>query len=378
MNHRIILSLAHMSGNEMQFIKEAFDTNWVAPLGPNVDAMEKDLEKYIGHERHVVMLCSGTSAIHLGLLQLGVGRDDEVICQDFTFSASANPIAYLGAKPVFVDSETETWNMSPELLEYAIKDRIKKTGRKPKAIIPVDLYGMPAKMPEIMAISNQYGIPVLEDSAEALGSDINGQLCGTFGEFGVFSFNGNKIITTSGGGALVCHTAEQALKTLYYATQSREPVPYYLHKEIGYNYRLSNVCAAIGRGQMTVLDQHIKRRREIHGIYTRQLEKIEGITVQQNPSSDYHSNFWLTNILIDEKKAGFNWQTLYHELANQQIETRPLWNPMHCQPIFKDCVFYGNGTSEYLFNSGLCLPSGSSLANTDVQRVIDCIANMGK
>jgi len=378
MSNKILLSLPHMSGKEQEFIADAFKSNWIVPLGPCVDAFEKALHEYLGDGKEVVALSAGTAAIHLGLVQLGVGPGDEVICQDFTFAASANPVVYQGATPVFVDSEKDTWNMSPELLEEAIKDRIRVVGKKPKAIIPVDLYGMPAKMNEIVEIARRYDIPVLEDSAEALGSEINGKKCGTFGDFGVFSFNGNKVITTSGGGALICNSPEVAQRIKYYATQAREAVVYYLHKNVGYNYRLSNICAAIGCGQMTVLEQRLARRREIHGIYADRLDKIPGISVADNPSKEYHSNFWLTCILIDKNITGYSWEDVYEVLKSNDIETRPLWKPMHQQPVFANNPFYGNGFSDYLFESGLCLPSGSSMSNDDVNRVIEIIENLNK
>lgn len=373
MNNRIYLSLAHMSGKEQDFIKEAFDTNWVVPLGPNVDGFEKDLSEYVKEYRHVVALSAGTAALHLGLIQLGVGPGDEVICQSFTFAASANPIAYLGATPVFVDSEMDTWNMDPVLLDEAIKDRLRKTGKLPKAIIPVHLYGMPAKMDQIMEVANRYDIPVLEDAAEALGSGFEGRKCGTFGDFGVLSFNGNKMITTSGGGALVCRTEEQARQTMFYATQARENAPHYQHEHIGYNYRMSNICAGIGRGQMTVLDEHIARRRAIHALYTEWLKDVPGISVAQNPTSSFDSNFWLTCILVDPEKAGFTREDIRLHLADENIETRPLWKPMHLQPVFAQVPFYGNGTSEHLFEIGLCLPSGPTLTDDDIRRVVDAI-----
>lgn len=378
MSNKILLSLPHMSGKEQEFIADAFKSNWIVPLGPCVDAFEKALKEYLGDGNEVVALSAGTAAIHLGLVQLGVGPGDEVICQDFTFAASANPVVYQGATPVFVDSEKDTWNMSPELLEEAIKDRIRVTGKKPKAILPVDLYGMPAKMNEIVEIARRYDIPVLEDSAEALGSEINGKKCGTFGDFGVFSFNGNKMITTSGGGALICNSPEVAQRTKYYATQAREAVVYYLHKNVGYNYRLSNICAAIGCGQMTVLEQRLARRREIHAIYADRLNKVPGISVADNPSKEYNSNFWLTCILIDKKVTGYSWEDVYEVLKSNDIETRPLWKPMHQQPVFANNPFYGNGFSDYLFESGLCLPSGSSMSDDDVNRVIEIIENLNK
>ena len=370
---RIYLSLAHMSGREQDFIKEAFDTNWVVPLGPNVNAFEKELAEYIKEDLHVVALSAGTAALHLGLIELGVQTGDEVICQSFTFAASANPIAYQSATPVYVDSEQDTWNMSPLFLEEAIKDRLRKTGKLPKAIIPVHLYGMPAKMDEIMAIASQYGIPVLEDAAEALGSAYKGQKCGTFGEFAALSFNGNKMITTSGGGALVCRNKEDAERTMFYATQAREKAPHYQHEHIGYNYRMSNICAGIGRGQMTVLDEHIARRRAIHSLYTELLWGIPGITVQQNPAPEFDSNFWLTCILVDPEVAGFTREDVRLHLTNENIEPRPLWKPMHLQPVFSQAPFYGDGTSEKLFETGLCLPSGPSLADKDIHRVVEAI-----
>ena len=375
MNKKIWLSLAHMSGREQDFIKEAFDTNWVVPLGPNVNGFEADLEKYIGENKHVVALSAGTAALHLALVMLGVKAGDEVICQSFTFAASANPITYLGATPVFVDSELDTWNMDPQLLEQAILDRKAVTGKYPKAIIPAHLYGMPAKMDEIMAIANRYGIPVLEDAAEALGSTYKGQACGTFGEYGVLSFNGNKMITTSGGGALVAPTTETKQRVMFYATQARENAPHYQHEVIGYNYRMSNICAGIGRGQMYVLDEHIARRREIHALYTELLKDVEGITVMQRPSEEYDSNFWLTCILVNPEKAGFTREDLRLKMDEEQIETRPLWKPMHLQPVFANVPTYVNGVSEALFNDGLCLPSGPMCTDEDIQRVAKVITS---
>lgn len=370
---KIWLSLAHMGGQEQKFVQEAFDTNWVVPLGPNVDGFEKDLESYIGQERHVVALSAGTAALHLGLLQLGVGPGDEVICQSFTFSASANPITYLGGKPVFVDSESDTWNMDPDFLEQSIRDRFAQTGKYPKAIIPVHLYGMPANMSRIMSIAKTYNIPVLEDAAEALGATYKGQRCGTFGEFGVLSFNGNKMITTSGGGALVCRTAQEASKTKFYATQARDNAPHYQHSEIGYNYRMSNICAGIGRGQMLVLDEHIARRRAIHDKYSTELSNLPGLSFLENPSPEYQSNHWLTCILVDPSLAGFSREDLRLRMEAENIETRPLWKPMHLQPVFADAPFYGNGTAEHLFEIGLCLPSGPTLTDADVLRVIGVV-----
>ena len=374
MNKKIWLSLAHMGGREQEFIKEAFDTNWVVPLGPNVNAFEESLINYIGEDKKVVALSAGTAAIHLALLQLGVGQGDEVICQSFTFSASANPICYLGATPIFIDSELDTWNMDPVLLEQAIVDRIKQTGHKPKAIIPVHLYGMPAKMKEIMEISARYNIPVLEDAAEALGSEYDGQKCGTFGEFACLSFNGNKIITTSGGGALVCSTEQEAHKTIFYATQARDNAPYYQHSEIGYNYRLSNICAGIGRGQMLVLQDHVNKRRENNAFYRKELSLIDGISFQTEPNDKFYSNYWLTSILVDPTKTGGKTANdLRIALDAANIESRLLWKPMHLQPVFANCPYYGNDVSEKLFNMGLCIPSSSLLTNDDLKRVVDVI-----
>ena len=378
MDKRIWLSLAHMGGHEQRFIQEAFDTNWVVPLGPNVDGFEKDLERFLEKDTHIVALASGTAAIHLALIQLGVGPGDEVICQSFTFSASANPIKYLGAEPVFVDSEAETWNMSPEFLREAIEDRIAKTGKKPKAIIPVHLYGMPAKMDEIVSIANKFGIPILEDAAEALGSEYKGQKCGTFGEFACLSFNGNKMITTSGGGALVCSTKEEANRTKFLATQARDNAPHYQHSHVGYNYRLSNICAGIGRGQMMVLDDHVERRREIHALYSNELNMLPGVTVFDNPSEEFHSNHWLTCIVVDPNVAGFSREDVRLKMEEENIETRPLWKPMHLQPVFSGTAYYGDGTAEKLFNDGLCLPSGSSLTDGDILRVIAVVKTLSR
>lgn len=373
-NNRIWLSLAHMGGEEQRFIQEAFDTNWVVPLGPNVDAFEKELEAFTGGEKRVVALSSGTAAIHLALLQLGVGYGDEVICQSFTFAASANPIAYLGARPVFVDSEEDTWNLSPYYLERAIEDRIEKTGKKPKAIIPVHLYGMPAQMGPIEAIAAKYDIPILEDAAEALGSKLGGKMCGTFGEFACLSFNGNKIITTSGGGALVCSTAEEKEKTMFYATQARDNAPHYQHSHIGYNYRMSNVCAGIGRGQMLVLPQRVEQRRKNNRFYREHLADLECISFQTEPTSDYYSNYWLTSILIDPALSnGKTREDIRLALDAANIESRPLWKPMHLQPVFENCPFYGDGTSEKLFENGLCLPSGSNLTEKELSLIVNTI-----
>lgn len=375
MKKPILLSLAHMGGHEQDFIQEAFDTNWVVPLGPNVNGFEADLEKYLGEGKHVVALSSGTAALHLGLVMLGVGAGDEVLCQSFTFAASANPIVYLGGKPVFVDSDTKTWNMCPRQLERAIIDRKEQTGKYPKAIVVVHLYGIPAQLDRIMEVADKYNIPVLEDAAEALGSTYKGQQCGTFGKYGVLSFNGNKIITTSGGGALVCDTEEEKKKIMFYATQARDNAPHYQHSHIGYNYRLSNICAGIGRGQMMVLDEHINRRRAIHALYTELLKDAPGIRVMQNYTEDYDSNFWLSCILVNEQEAGQTREDIRLRLAEEQIESRPLWKAMHLQPVFADAPAYLNGVSEDLFNNGLCLPSGSLLTDEDVKRVVEVILN---
>jgi dTDP-4-amino-4,6-dideoxygalactose transaminase len=376
MQERIWLSLAHMGGKEQDFIQEAFDTNWVVPLGPNVDGFEEDLQEFLGEGVHVVALSAGTAAIHLGLVQLGVTQGDEVICQSFTFSASANPITYQGGKPVFVGSEPDTWNMSPRFLREAINDRIAQTGRKPKAIIPVHLYGMPARMDEILAIADGYGIPVLEDAAEALGSEYRGRKCGTFGEFACLSFNGNKMITTSGGGALVCRTAEEAARTKFFATQARDKAPHYQHSHIGYNYRMSNICAGIGRGQMYVLEDHIARRREINQLYRTLLQDVPGIAFHTNPNEDFDSNYWLTCIVVNADVTGFTREEVRLRMEQENIETRPLWKPMHLQPVFADCPYYGDNTEGRLFDDGLCLPSGPALTNEDIARVATIIKEM--
>ena len=386
MKLKIWLSLAHMSGREQEFIQEAFDTNWVVPLGPNVNAFEQSLRDFLvengelkiaNEGMRVVALSAGTAALHLGLILLGIQPGDEVICQSFTFAASANPIAYLEATPVFVDSEKDTWNMDPVLLEEAIKDRLAKTGKLPKAIIPVHLYGMPVKMEEVMEVANRYGIPVLEDSAEALGSAYKGKKCGTFGEYGVLSFNGNKMITTSGGGALICPNEEKAKRALFYATQAREQAPHYQHEKIGYNYRMSNICAGIGRGQMFVLDEHVARRREIHDLYVKLLNGVKGVKVMCQPEGgDFNSNYWLTCITVEPEEAGFTREDVRLALDEDNIESRPLWKPMHLQPVFKDAPFYGNGTSERLFEIGLCLPSGPTLTDEDVERVTKVVKQL--
>lgn len=376
----IHLSLAHMSGKEEEFIHEAFLTNWVVPLGPNVDGFEHDLAAWLGKKSasplHVVALSSGTAAIHLALVMLGVGPGDEVICQSFTFAASANPIVYQGATPVFVDSEPGTWNMDPELLRQAIDDRLRVTGKLPKAIIPVHLYGTPARMDEINRVASVYGIPVVEDAAEALGSEYNGSYCGTFGTYGALSFNGNKMITTSGGGALICPDEESARRVKFYATQARENFPYYQHEQIGYNYRLSNISAGIGRGQMYVLDEHIARRRAIHALYVEKLKNTPGITVMQPRSNvDLHPNYWLSTILVNPQEAGFTYQELSARLTAADIESRPLWKPMHLQPVFAKAPAYANGVSETLFAQGLCLPSGPMVTDEDVDRIVEIIKN---
>lgn len=368
---RIYLCLAHMSGNEMKYIQEAFDTNWVVPLGPNVNAFETELEQFVGCGKKVAALSAGTAAIHLSLVALNVGPGDEVICQSFTFAASCNPIVYLGATPVFIDSEEDTWNMDPLLLEEAINDRIVKTGKKPKAIIPAYLYGMPAKIDEIMEIANRYEIPVVEDAAEGFGSKYKGKTCGTFGEYGIMSFNGNKMITTSGGGAIICPNEETKKRILYFATQARQPAPYYLHTEIGYNYRMSNICAGIGRGQMTIANEHIRHHKKLCKIYTELFSGIEGIKVHKNPSEIFDSNYWLNTITIDPQKTGTNYETIRQHLENKNIESRPLWKPMHTQPVFKDAPNYTNGVSESLFEKGLCLPSGPYVTEMDCRYIAD-------
>ena len=366
---KIWLSSPHMGGNEQQYIREAFDTNWVAPLGPNVNGFEKDLEDYLKGDVFVGALSSGTAAIHLGLILLGVEAGDEVICQSMTFSASANPIKYLGASPVFVDSDTQTWNLCPLALEDAIKDRITK-GKKPKAIIAVHLYGMPFMVDEIVEIANKYEIPLLEDSAEALGSTYKGQKCGTFGDIGILSFNGNKIITTSGGGAIVVKDAKLKDRAVFLSTQARDNAPHYQHSEVGYNYRMSNICAGIGRGQMEVLDKHIALRRRMNGFYVDLFQNIFGISVFTETNDDFCSNHWLTAILVDpEKTGGVTREDLRLAFEKENIESRPLWKPMHLQPIFSDCLYYGGNVAEKLFNNGLCLPSGSNLSQVDRDRI---------
>ncbi|MDF2932671.1 MAG: aminotransferase class I/II-fold pyridoxal phosphate-dependent enzyme [Chryseobacterium sp.] len=368
MNSKIWLSSPHMGGTELKYIHEAFDANWVAPLGPNVDGFEKDLENFLNTDVKVAVLSAGTAALHLALIECGVEYGDEVICQSMTFSASANPIAYCGATPVFIDSEKETWNMCPVALEEAIEDRISK-GKKPKAIIVVHLYGMPAKMDEITAIAEKHEIPLIEDAAEALGSTYKGKACGTFGRFGILSFNGNKIITTSGGGALVCHNQEDKDKAVFLSTQARDNAPHYQHSHIGYNYRMSNIVAGIGRGQMEVLNDRVKARRKMHDFYVEIFKDIDGVEVFSEPNEDYYSNHWLSAIVIDENKAGKNREELRLALLEDNIESRPLWKPMHLQPIFADAPYYGTNISERLFDNGLCLPSGSNLSDDDRARI---------
>ena len=421
MANRIYLCLAHMSesGAEQKYVKEAFDTNWVVPLGPNVNGFEHDLEEFVNRNENenedenlskkVVALSAGTAAVHLALIACGVGPGDEVLVQSFTFCASSNPIAYLGATPVFVDSEPETWNMDPELLEEAIKDRIQKTGRKPKAIVPVALYGMPYYIDRIMEVANRYEIPVVEDAAEGFGSRYHGQVLGTFGEYGVLSFNGNKMITTSGGGALICPSQEAREKVMWLATQAREAYPYYQHEAIGYNYRLSNVCAGIGRGQMTIVDDHIARHREIARMYEEAFRDVEGITYHKELEG-MESNYWLSTILLSEDLRVKNEESAYAvavqgavggaagvvhgggavhtdcepnrnvealriALDKEGIESRPLWKPMHKQPVYQQAPAYVNGVSEALFKRGLCLPSGPMVTDEDVQRIVETIKN---
>ena len=410
MDKTIYLFLAHMSeeGIEQKYVKEAFDTNWVVPLGPNVNAFEEDLKRFVGEGKEVVALSTGTAAVHLALLACGVGQGDEVIVQSFTFCASSHPVTYLGAVPVFVDSEKETWNMSPEMLEEAIKDRIAKTGKKPKAIVPVALYGMPYDCTRIMEIADRYAIPVVEDAAEGFGSRFKGQVLGTFGKFGVLSFNGNKMITTSGGGALICKDAESKNQIMWYATQAREAYPYYQHEAIGYNYRMSNICAGIGRGQMTVADKHIAHHRHVQALYKELLKDVEGVLLHEAPSADYDSNFWLCTITLDSSlrikgqenaykdvvrtavggAAGVihavdcattdcqpneNVEALRAFMLGKKIEARPVWKPMHKQPVYKDAPAYINGVSEAIFKIGMCLPAGPWVTDEDVYYIVECI-----
>ena len=408
MINRIYLCLAHMSGNEQKFIQEAFDTNWVVPLGPNVNGFEQDLKEFVGENKELVALSAGTAAIHLALLACGVGAGDEVLVQSFTFCASSNPITYIGAVPIFVDSERDTWNMDPALLEEAIKDRIARTGKAPKAIIPVYLYGMPAKLDEIMAVAAKYNIPVIEDAAEGLGSKYRGQACGTFGRYGVLSFNGNKMITTSGGGALICPDADTKKEIMFYATQARENYPYYQHEKVGYNYRMSNICAGIGRGQMTVLEEHINHHKHTYELYKELLADVDGITLHSNPSKEYDSNFWLNTIILSPDLKVVGEENAYKEgvqgavggaagvthatkslhtdcepnrnveamrlvLDAAGIESRPLWKPMHLQPVYVDAPAYTNGVSEELFKMGLCLPSGPCVSDDDIRYIVEQI-----
>ena len=414
MRERIYLCLAHMSGREQAFIKEAFDTNWVVPMGPNVNGFEKDLEIFVndtaGAELHksVVGLSAGTAAVHLALLACGVGRGDEVLVQSFTFCASSHPVTYLGATPVFIDSEPDSWNIDPELLEEAINDRISKTGRKPKAIVPVALYGMPYRIERIMEIAGRYGIPVIEDAAEGLGSRYKGRVLGTFGKYGVLSFNGNKMITTSGGGALICEDEESKREILYYATQARESYPYYQHEDIGYNYRMSNICAGIGRGQMTVIDEHIAHHRHVQQLYCELLKDVEGITMHASPSPDYDSNYWLCTAVLDpdleisgqenaykqvitgavggaagvthaarssvtDCQPNANVEALRVALDSANVEARPLWKPMHRQPVYAANPAYVNGVSEGLFKVGICLPAGPYVTDDDVRYIVSAI-----
>lgn len=373
---KIWLSSPHMGGTEQKYIQEAFDTNWVAPLGPNVNGFEQDLEDYLDANVHVGALSSGTAAIHLGLILLGVQAGDAVLCQTMTFSASANPILYLGATPIFVDSETTTWGLCPQALEQAIQDRIQK-GKKPKAIIAVHLFGVPYQVEAIRAIADTYQIPILEDAASALGSTYKGQKCGTFGDISILSFNGNKIITTSGGGAIVTKTAEQKERAIFYATQSRDNAPHYQHSEIGYNYRMSNICAGIGRGQMEVLDEHVALRRQMHDFYVKLFASIEGVKVFVAPNEDYYANYWLSAITIDENQTkGITRETLRLALEAENIESRPLWKPMHLQPIFSNYPYYGSNVAQNLFENGLCLPSGSNLTDNDRKRIAAVIKSV--
>ncbi len=375
MKTKIWLSSPHMSGNEIKYVKEAFDENWVAPLGPNVDGFEKELAEYLKIS-DVAALSSGTAALHLALIILGIKKDDEVLVSSFTFSASVNPVVYQCAIPVFIDSEKDTWNMSPELLEDAIKDRISK-GKKPKAIILVHLYGMPAKINEIIQIAGKYEIPVIEDAAEALGSTYKGKKLGTFGTFGILSFNGNKIITTSGGGALLSDNSEYIKKSRFLATQARDEAPHYQHSQTGYNYRMSNIVAGIGRAQLEVIEERVKARRKNHEFYKNIFNKIEGVKLLEEPSEDFYSNFWLTTILIDENKTqGITRENLRSAFEKENIESRPLWKPMHLQPVFEKYPKYLNGVSEKLFKTGLCLPSGSNLSEDDKERIKSVIKSI--
>ena len=409
---RILLCLCHLSGNEQKFVNEAFDTNWVVPLGPNVNGFEKDLEEFVGQNKRVVALSAGTAAVHLALLNCGVGPDDEVLVQSFTFCASSHPITYLGATPVFIDSEKETWNMDPELLEKAIIDRKEKTSKYPKAIVPVALYGMPYKIDQIMAIANKYGIPVVEDAAEGFGSKFNGQVLGTFGKYGVLSFNGNKMITTSGGGALITENEDEWREIMMYATQYRESYPYYQHEKIGYNYRMSNICAGIGRGQMTVVNEHIAHHKKVQKMYEELLADVKGIHVHTQPNTgEYDSNFWLCTMTIDPDVKVKGQENAYKQVVTGavggaagvihaaesattdcqpndnveamrigldalNIESRPLWKPMHKQPVYKNAPAYVNGVSEDLFKVGMCLPAGPYVTEDDVRFIVEAIKDL--
>jgi dTDP-4-amino-4,6-dideoxygalactose transaminase len=370
MNNRLYLSPPHMGGREQVYVQQAFEANWISPAGPNLQGFESDIAKYLGQNVSVAALSSGTAAIHLALIILGVKAGDEVICSSFTFSGSCNPIVYQGATPVFVDSEEETWNMDPVLLKSAIEDRMAMTGRKPKAIIMVHLYGMPAKIDEIIKIAQQYEIPVIEDAAEALGSTFKGQKCGTFGDFGILSFNGNKIITTSGGGALVAKNQQWIEKARFLATQARDQAPHYQHSEIGYNYRLSNICAGIGRGQMEVIDERVRQRRQVFEWYSKYLPSDKFILTEA--PLDFYSNRWLTTALILENRSP---EQARIALEQHNVESRPLWKAMHLQPVFSEFPHYGNGTSEKLFSKGICLPSGSAMTEEDVKKVVALLSS---
>lgn len=375
MNEKIWLSSPHMGGTELNYVNEAFETNWVAPLGPNVDGFEKDIEKFLGGTLQVAALSAGTAALHLALIQCGVEYGDEVICQSMTFSASANPIAYQGATPVFVDSEADTWNMCPNYLRKAITDRLAK-GKRVKAIIVVHLYGMPAKMDEILAIANEFQIPVIEDAAESLGSKYKGKSCGSFGRFGVLSFNGNKIITTSGGGALVCHNQNDKNKTIFLSTQARDEAPHYQHSAIGYNYRMSNISAGIGRGQMEVLTSRVEARRSNHLFYKNLFKDVAAVSVFTEPNDNFYSNHWLTAITIDCSSAKVDSTYLRNAFSADNIESRPLWKPMHLQPVFNNSPYYGDNIAEMLFKNGLCLPSGSNLQSQELERIATVVKQL--
>lgn len=368
MEDKIWLSPPHMSGNELYFIQDALNKNWVTSQGENIDEFEQSISVFLKNDVHVCALNSATSAIHLSLLMLGISSNDEVLTSTFSFCGSANPIAYCGATPIFIDSEKDTWNMCPVALEEAIQDRISK-GKKPKAIVVVHLYGMPAKMDEIATIAEKYEISIIEDAAEALGSTYKGKACGTFGRFGILSFNGNKIITTSGGGALVCHTQEDKDKAVFLSTQARDNAPHYQHSYIGYNYRMSNIVAGIGRGQMEVLNDRVEARRKMHDFYVDVFKDINGVEVFSEPNEDYYSNNWLSAIVIDEKITGKNREDLRLVFLEDNIESRPLWKPMHLQPVFADAPYYGTNIAEQLFDNGLCLPSGSNLTDDDRERI---------